>query len=170
MLEEMIIEYGAFKTGKFTLASGKESDYYVDLRVAITQPEFLHEVAKAMAAHTDDVDIIAGVALSAVPIAAAISLETEKPYLMIRKESKGHGTQKRVEGKLKEGQKVMFVEDTATTAGSLINAIQCVREAGGIVEKALVIVDREEGAAQNLSEAGVKMHSLASIDRLRELS
>jgi len=170
MLEEMMIEYGAFKTGKFTLASGRESDYYVDLRVAITQPEFLSAVAKAMAPYTDDVDIIAGVALSAVPIAAALSLETGKPYLMIRKASKDHGTGKRIEGNLKEGQKVMFVEDTATTAGSLINAIECVREAGGIVKKALVIVDREEGAMENLSSAGVEMHSLASIDRLRELS
>ncbi len=170
MLEKLIIEYGAFKTGKFTLASGRESDYYVDLRVGITQPEFLREVAKAMARHADDADIIAGVALSAVPIAAALSLETGKPYLMIRKASKDHGTGKRIEGNLEPGKKVMFVEDTATTAGSLINAIECVREAGGIVEKAMVIVDREEGARENLSQAGVELHSLASIDRLRELS
>ncbi len=170
MLEEMIVEYGAFKTGKFILASGRESDYYVDLRVGITRPEFLREVARAMAAHMNDIDIIAGVALSAVPIAAALSLETGKPYLMIRKASKGHGTGKRIEGYLEAGKKVIFVEDTATTAGSLINAIECVREAGGIVERALVIVDREEGAGENLSKIGVEMHSLASIDRLRELS
>ncbi len=170
MLEEMIVKLGAFKTGKFTLASGRESDYYVDLRVAITQPDFLKAVAEAMAPHTDGIDRVAGVALSAVPIAAALSLETGKPYLMIRKASKGHGTQKRVEGTIEKGDKVIFVEDTATTAGSLINAIECVREVGGIVEKAIVIVDREEGAAQNLADAGVEMHSLASIDKLREFS
>ena len=83
---------------------------------------------------------------------------------------KGHGTQKRIEGTLNEGNRVLFVEDTTTTAGSLVNAINEVREAGGIVEKAIVIVDREEGARENLSGIGVEMISLASVQELKALA
>ncbi|KYK29580.1 MAG: hypothetical protein AYK23_01570 [Candidatus Proteinoplasmatales archaeon SG8-5] len=170
MLEEEIIESGAFRTGEFTLASGKTSDYYIDLRVAITKPDFLKKVVVAIGKLVSGHDRIAGVELSAVPIAAALSLETGIPYLMVRKGKKDHGTQNLVEGGLSPGDRVLFVEDTATTAGSLVNAIKAVREAGGEVDTAVVIVDREEGAEENLASIGVKMMSLANIAKLRELS
>ena len=170
MLEKMIIDLGAFKTGEFTLASGRKSDYYVDLRKAVTDPEFLTLVAGEIQNFTEGVDRIAGVALGAIPIAAAASIYSTKPFLMIRKESKSHGTQKRIEGTLEKGDKVLFVEDTTTTAGSLIDAIEQVREAGGIVEKAIVIVDREEGARENLAAIQIKLVSLANIDKLKSLS
>ena len=170
MLEEEIVRLGAFKTGEFTLASGRKSDYYVDLRVAITRPDFLRSIVKAMSQHVEGCDRIAGIELGAVPIAAALSLETDKPFLMVRKGAKEHGTGKLVEGELVNGERVLFVEDTTTTAGSLIRGIEAVRELGGIVEKAVVVVDREEGARENLTEKGVELVSLASIDRLKELS
>ena len=170
MLEKMIIDLGAFKTGEFTLASGRKSDYYVDLRKAVTDPEFLTLVAGEIQAFTEGMDRIAGVALGAIPIATAASIYSAKPFIMIRKSTKTHGTQKRIEGILEEGDKVLFVEDTTTTAGSLIDVIQCVREAGGVVEKAIVIVDREEGARENLAEIQVDLHSLADIGKLKSLS
>ena len=166
-LEKMIVELGAFKTGEFTLASGKKSDYYVDLRVAITRPEFLKMVAERMSRYTGDCDKIAGVELSAVPIAAALALEVGKPFLMVRKKAKEHGTGKVVEGVLAHDDKVVFVEDTATTAGTLVKAILAVREAGGVVDKALIIVDRKEGAAENLAAIGVEAISLIDVDDLR---
>lgn len=170
MLEEEIIRAGAFKLGDFTLASGRKSDYYVDLRSVTTRPELLGKVAKAMAKHTGKPDKIAGVELGAIPIATALSLETGIPFLMVRKQKKDHGAGKLVEGDLKPGEKVLFVEDTVTTAGSLIKAIEAVRELGGVVEKALVIVDREEGAMKNLAAIRVEMVSIASIAKLRECS
>lgn len=170
MLEEEIVGLGAFRTGNFTLASGKTSDYYVDLRVAITKPDFLKKVAQAMSQHTCDCQKIAGIELSAVPIAAALSLETGMPYLMVRKERKEHGAAKLIEGELAAGDKVLFVEDTVTTAGSLVKAINAVRKAGGEVNLAIAIVDRQEGAKDNLDKIGVKLISLASIERLRELA
>jgi orotate phosphoribosyltransferase len=170
MLEEDIIESGAFRTGEFTLASGKTSDYYIDLRVAITKPDFLKKVVVAIGKLVSGHDRIAGVELSAVPIAAALSLETGIPYLMVRKGRKDHGAQRMIEGDLSPGDRVLFVEDTVTTAGSLVNAINAVRDAGGEVDTAVVIVDREEGAAENLASNNVKMVSLASIAKLRELS
>jgi orotate phosphoribosyltransferase len=170
MLEEEIVRLGAFKTGEFTLASGRKSDYYIDLRVAITKPAFLTKVAKAMSQHIGDCQRVAGVELGAVPIAAAISQESDIPYLMVRKDRKDHGAENLIEGELVPGDRVLFVEDTVTTAGSLIKAIQAVRELGGEVETAVVIVDRKEGAEQNLTSIDVKLFSLASIARLKELT
>lgn len=170
MLEEDIIKAGAFKLGDFTLASGRKSDYYVDLRAVTTRPELLRKVAQSMKPHVGVCDKIAGVELGAIPIAVALSLETGIPFLMVRKQKKDHGAGKLVEGELHPGDRVLFVEDTVTTAGSLIRAIAAVRELGGVVEKAIVIVDREEGAGQNLAEIGVGMISIASIGKLRQLA
>jgi orotate phosphoribosyltransferase len=170
MLEEEIIESGAFRTGEFTLASGRTSDYYIDLRVAITKPDFLKKVVLSISPLVEGHDRIAGVELSAVPIAAALSLETGIPFLMVRKGKKDHGAQRMIEGDLSPGDRVLFVEDTVTTAGSLVNAINAVREAGGVVETAVVIVDREEGAKENLISIGVKLIPLADLSRLRELA
>jgi len=170
MLEEEIVKAGAFKMGEFTLASGRKSDYYVDLRSVTTRPELLRKVAQAMAKHIGECDKIAGVELGAVPIAAALSLETGIPFLMVRKQMKGHGTGRLVEGSMVPGDKVVFVEDTVTTAGSLVRAINAIREHGGIVERALVIVDREEGATETLTGIGVSMFSIASIGKLKQIA
>lgn len=168
MLEEEIVKAGAFKLGDFTLASGRKSDYYVDLRAVTTNPESLKKVATALTEHVSGYQKIAGVELGAIPIATALSLETGIPFLMVRKQKKDHGAGKLVEGALAAGEKVIFVEDTVTTAGSLIKAISAVRELGGVVETAIVIVDREEGARGALAAINVKLISLASIDKLRE--
>ena len=167
MLEEEIVNAGAFKLGNFTLASGRKSDYYVDLRAVTTNPEPLKKVAVAMAEHVSGCQKIAGVELGAIPIATALSLETGIPFLMVRKQKKDHGAGKLVEGALAAGEKVLFVEDTVTTAGSLIKAINAVRELGGLVDTAIVIVDREEGAREALAAIDVKLISLASIEKLR---
>ena len=167
MLEKEIVNAGAFKVGDFTLASGRKSDYYVDLRAVTTNPQPLKKVAVAMAEHVSGSNKIAGVELGAIPIATALSMETGIPFLMVRKQKKDHGAGKLVEGALAAGEKVLFVEDTVTTAGSLIKAINAVRELGGIVETAIVIVDREEGAREALTAIDVKLISLASIRRLK---
>ena len=170
MLEKEIVHAGAFKLGDFTLASGRKSDYYVDLRAFITNPGNLRRVTEAMGQHIGDADKIAGVELGAVPIATALALETNLPYIMVRKQRKEHGRGKVVEGELAQGDRVLFVEDTVTTAGSLIKAIEEVRGLGGTVEKALVVVDREEGAKEALEAIGVQLISIASISRLREFA
>ncbi len=113
------------KFGKFTLASGKESDYYVNMKMAITNPEILKQVAKIVANQIidDKIDKIAGPALGAVPIATAISLESSIPMLMIRKAKKGYGTAKLIEGELVEGDSVVVVEDVTTTGVPLLKQL-----------------------------------------------
>lgn len=165
MLKKKLEECGAVKYGEFTLTSGKKSNYYVDIKLASTNPDVLKTIAERMAAHVDG-DKIAGMELGAVPLATAVSLETGLPFLMIRKEKKGHGTGSRIEGELEKGEKVVVVEDVTTTGGSSVETVNVLREAGAIVEKVLVVVDREEGAEEALKEIDVELIPLVSAEEL----
>lgn len=151
--------------GKFTLSSGKESDYYVNMKMAITDPNILELIAKIISSEIieDKVDKIAGPALGAVPIATAVSLESKIPMLMVRKEKKGYGTAELIEGNLLEGDSIVIVEDVATTGNSLLKAIKALEENGGVIKKAFVIVDRNEGALENLKKEGIQLEPLLSI-------
>ena len=151
--------------GKFILSSGIESDYYVDMKKAITDPKILLCVSKIIVDKIKDekIDRIAGPALGAVPIATAVSLHSGIPMLMIRKSKKGYGTSKLVEGELHEDDKVVVVEDVTTTGNSLIKAIEAVFDNGGNISRAFVVVDREEGAKNNLKSHGVILEALVSI-------
>ena len=163
-LIEILKENKVFEEGDFTLASGKKSNYYVNMKRAITNPVILSEIAQLIDERIDDdVDKIAGPALGAVPIATAVSLESKKPLLMIRKEKKGYGTSKLIEGDLDEGDKVILVEDVTTTGGSLLKAINAVVDNGGVVKKAFVVVDREEGAMETFANEGIELEPLISV-------
>lgn len=159
-LIEGMIECGALRFGDFTLTSGKKSNYYVDVKLAVTQPELLRAIAHALAPLSTGCDKIAGVELGAVPIAVAVSMETNIPYIMIRKERKEHGTQRPFEGVLERGEEVLFVEDVVTTGGTLVRAIGSLRSMGAIVSKVACVVDREEGGLEALRYAGVDLHSI----------
>jgi len=164
-LIDILKENQVFKTGKFTLSSGKESDYYIDMKKAITEPNILKTIAELInqAISTDNIDKVAGPALGAVPIATAISLQSNIPLLMIRKEKKGYGTSKLIEGELNEGDNVIVVEDVTTTGGSLIKAIKAIQENGGIVKKAFVVVDREEGAFYEFEKENIIFEPLITV-------
>lgn len=157
------------KFGKFTLSSGRESDFYVDMKKAITDPEILSQVAKIIShiIQDDEIDLVAGPALGAVPIATAVALHSGIPMLMIRKAKKGYGTSKLIEGELKEGNRVIVVEDVTTTGNSLLKAVRAVQDNGGVVERTFVIVDREEGAVEHLKKEGVILEPLVSISDVR---
>ena len=164
-----LIACGAVQFGDFTLASGKKSDYYVDIKRAATRPDLLREIARRMAGHVKGYDRLAGVELGAVPIAAAVSLQSDVPYLIVRKEAKEHGTKRSFEGELRVGDRVVFVEDVVTTAGTLRKAVEGLRAAGAVVDRAVAVVDREEGGADNVRSAGVELVSLLTARDLRTL-
>src|SRR3989454_5458012 len=153
---------GALRFGTFTLTSGKTSSYYIDIKRAVTRPELLRMIADAMAPYARSVDRIAGVELGAVPIAAAVSLASGKPFLMVRKASKEHGTKKEFEGDLNRGDRVLFVEDVVTTGGTLRRAIERLRGHGAVIEDCVCVVDREEGGKLLLAEISVRLHALVS--------
>ncbi|MEE9115560.1 MAG: orotate phosphoribosyltransferase [Thermoplasmata archaeon] len=164
----MLTSCGAIQYGTFTLASGKESSYYVDMKKAITEIPILKKVSEIMAPYIGPSDKIGCVEMGAVPIAVALALQTERPYIIIRKEPKEHGTQKAFEGEILTGESVIFVEDVTTTGGSLVRAINLIRDSGGVIEKALVIVDREEGAAENLGNIGVELIPLVRASEIKQ--
>ena len=160
-LINLLKENGVFLKGDFTLSSGKKSDYYINMKKAITDPEILSTIAKLItkSISEDNIDKVAGPALGAVPIATAVSLESEIPLLMIRKEKKGYGT-----SKLIEGDDVIVVEDVTTTGGSLLKAIKAIQDNGGNVKRAFVVVDRQEGAIEAFDSEGVKLEPLITVD------
>ncbi|WP_414469467.1 orotate phosphoribosyltransferase [Methanobacterium sp. ACI-7] len=170
-LIELLTQKEVVKFGKFILSSGKESDYYVNMKMAITDPRILKAIAITVSSQIEgeEIDKIAGPALGAVPIATAISLESRIPMLMIRKAKKGYGTSKLIEGDLAKGDSIIVVEDVTTTGNSLLKAIKAIEENGGNVKRAVVVVDRDEGAKENLEEEGIKLEPILSINDFKTL-
>lgn len=161
----LLKENQVVKYGKFTLSSGRESSYYVDMKRAITDPTILNKIAELITEKIADekIDKLAGPALGAIPIVTAVSLESTIPMLMIRKSKKDYGTSELIEGDLNEDDLVVVVEDVTTTGNSLIKAIQAVSANGGLVKRAFVVVDREEGAIENLKNEGIELEPLVTV-------
>lgn len=167
-LLESLVACGALEYGEFTLTSGRKSSYYVDIKKAITRPDILRTIASAIAPYASTADRIAGVELGAVPIAAAVALEADRPYVIVRKDPKGHGTRRGFEGELNPGDRVLFVEDVVTTGGTLSAAIERIRGAGATVSDAVAVVDRGEGGRNALGSIGVTLHPLLDARDLLE--
>lgn len=162
------------KTGTFTLASGATSDFYVDARQTTLNGRGAAVVARLVRQRLKpEVAAVGGMTLGADPIAcatAALSADSEHPVdaFLIRKEAKGHGTGRRVEGlaSVPAGTKVCIVEDTTTTGGSLLKAVAAAEEAGLEVVQCLTVVDREEGAAEAIAAAGYALEALTTRTQL----
>ncbi len=169
-LKESLKACHALQYGDFTLASGKHSKYYIDIKRASTVPGVLSIIAEEMETEMKrrglKVDMIAGVVLGSVPLAVALSLRTGIPYVMVRKEKKDHGTGKLIEGALEEGMRVLVVEDVVTSAGSSAEAVAVLRNAGGKVDFVLAVIDRQEGGMARLAEIGVELMPLLTAEEV----
>ncbi|UPV75794.1 orotate phosphoribosyltransferase [Halorussus limi] len=166
--EELIAalrEADAVKYGEFELSHGGTSDYYVDKYLFETDPRCLELIAGAFAERVGEKKL-AGVALGGVPLVAVTSVETGNPYVIARKQQKDYGTANLVEGRLDEGEEVVVLEDIATTGQSAADAVEALRDAGATVNRVLVVVDREEGAAENLADYDVELESLLTASEL----
>jgi orotate phosphoribosyltransferase len=155
----------AVQFGKFELSSGGTSEYYVDKYLFETDPTCLRAIAEAFAERVGDAKL-AGVALGAVPLVAATSMVGTNEYVIVRKSAKEYGTGNRIEGRFETGEEVVVLEDIATTGGSALSAVEALRKAGVVVNTVLVVVDREEGARENLAEADVELESLVTASDL----
>jgi orotate phosphoribosyltransferase len=164
-ITSLIEESGAIKHGKFKLSNGSLTDYYIDKYHFETQPEILDAIVTEIASMLEgsDVDMIAGPELGAVPLVTAVSLQTGIPAVFIRKGEKHYGTQARVEGTLEKGQRVAIVEDVTTTGNTILESASVVEEIGGLPERLIVVVDRNEGAIENVREAGHELEYLVQI-------
>jgi orotate phosphoribosyltransferase len=162
----------AYLEGDFVLRSGRRSRYYLDKYLFETRPDLLGPVGEALAAaiaeFEPEADRLAGPELGAVALAAAASLSSGVPFLIVRKEAKGYGTGKRLEGALEEGELVCLIEDVVTSAGAAVEAVEALREAGLTVRTAVCVVDREEGGADALARVGVRLRPLFRASELLE--
>jgi len=173
---EFIKEFSTFlmqkeiiKFGDFTLASGKKSSYYVDLRLVPSYPhQFRIMIKKLQNNIAEDIGLDSFDSLVSVPtggliIASALAIEIVKPLIYVRSKPKDYGTTKSVEGQIHKGMRVVMIDDVATTGGSVVNAIKSLKDANITIEDAYVIVNRMEGAEEALKELGVKLHSLTNV-------
>jgi orotate phosphoribosyltransferase len=162
------LKKAAYLEGDFTLRSGKKSKYYLDKYLFETQPELLRELGRRFAKYVHDgIDRIAGAELGAIALAAATSLETGKPFVIVRNSKKaGYGTGKLIEGRLEHGDRVLVVEDICTSGGQAIEAMRALTAAGAIVDKLVVVIDRQEGGRANVEEAGYTFDSLLTSEDL----
>jgi orotate phosphoribosyltransferase len=165
------------RLGKFTLASGRESDLYLNLKPTMMDPRGARLCAEAFLARVPPgTDYVGGIEMGAVPVIASLAAVsdiagTPVKTFFVRKAPKDHGTREVVEGlaagETLDGKRVLVTDDVATTGGSVIKAIEAARAAGAIVTDALVIVDRQEGGTENLAALGVTLHSVFVGDQLR---
>jgi len=163
------------KRGQFTLASGKQSEYYIDARLTTMSPEGLSLIGPLALSELREsgwaVDAIGGLTLGADPIAYAVSYASAafgKPLraFTVRKEAKSHGTGRQIEGPFRAGDRVAVIEDVITTGGSALRAIEAVRTARGTVAGVLALVDRGEGGRQAIEQAGIAVISLVTAAEL----
>ena len=159
--------------GKVTLASGREADYYVDMRRVTLDGVASPLVGRVMNELVSDLDFdaVGGLTLGADPVATAMlhARAAEGGRLdvfVVRKEAKAHGMQRRIEGTEVAGRRVLVVEDTSTTGGSALTAVDAVREAGGEVVAVAVVVDRNTGSAERVQEAGLEYRYAVGLDDL----
>ncbi|MCI4362290.1 MAG: orotate phosphoribosyltransferase [Thermoplasmata archaeon] len=166
-LAKDLFDSQAVQFGSFTLTSGQTSDVYVDVKRAATDPGRLKRIAERLARHVGDAERLAGMELGAVPLVVALALEVGRPYAIVRKSARTHGTGRRVEGDIPPGARVLVVEDVTTTGGSVVETVGLLREAGARVDRVVCVVDRQQGAAERLAAVDVRLVPLITLEELR---
>lgn len=176
---KILNKIGAIEFGIFKLTSGKISPYYIDLRTVPSFPDAFQKICSLYVKLIEDeigkenFERIAGVPTAGISFASVVAYHLKKPFLYVRKEEKPHGRQRRVEGVLMPGDRVILLDDLITTGKSLINAARAIRAEGGVVEHAVVLLDREEEGKENLEREGIRLHALMkaseAADKLYEI-
>jgi orotate phosphoribosyltransferase len=166
---KILNKIGALQFGTFKLTSGKISPYYIDLRVVPSFPDAFQKVCNFYTNFVkekigvENFDRVAGIPVAGIPFAALIAYNMKKPFLYIRKGVRLHGRQRRIEGVLAPGDRVLLVDDLITTGLSLRRAAKAITAEGGVVKDAVVLLDREEGGEEKLRKSGIRLHALLCI-------
>ena len=161
--------------GNFTLTSGKNSSYYVDLRLIPSYPHQFRKMIKNLQnlivekTGLDDFDCLASVPTGGLVVTSALAIEIVKPLIYVRSKPKEHGTTKSIEGKISAGMKVVMIDDVMTTGTSVLNGINQLKEAGLLVSDLYVIINRLEGGDKALSDIGVQTHQLTDILEITDI-
>jgi len=170
-----LYENNIIRFGNFTLASGKNSSYYVDLRLIPSYPHQFRKMIKNLQnlivekTGLNDFDCLASVPTGGLVVTSALAIEIVKPLIYVRSKPKEHGTAKSIEGKISARMKVVMVDDVVTTGTSVLNGINQLKEAGLLVSDLYVIINRLEGADKALSDIGVQTHQLTDILEITDI-
>jgi orotate phosphoribosyltransferase len=170
-IASFLLKTNGLQFGVFKLTNGKESPYYIDLRTIASFPRHFRLTIGALRDKIAttiglEFDSLGSIPTSGLVFGSALAYEIVKPLIYVRKEPKGHGITKMIEGYLKPGGKVLVVDDVATTGMSTSSAVDIIRSNGGVVENVLVIVSRLEGAEESLRQKGVNFISLTTIEEI----
>ncbi len=171
-MAKILTNIDAVKFGLFKLSSGKVSPYYIDLRIVPSFPDAYRDICDFYAEQITaqiglkNFDRIAGIPIAGMPFASQIAYNLKKPFLYIRKGVRTHGRERRVEGVLVSGDRVLLVDDLVTTGLTLAKAAEAVRAEGGVVTEAVAFLDREEGGKEKLETKGIKLHALLKISEI----
>jgi len=171
-MAKILHKIDALKFGLFKLTSGKVSPYYIDLRIVPSFPDTFRQIcdfydeAITTQLGLKNFDRVAGVPIAGIPFASQIAYNLKKPFLYVRKGVRLHGRQRRVEGILVSGDRVLLVDDLVTTGLTLKKAAEAVTAEGGIVTKAVALLDREEGGKEKLAKSGIQLHALLKISEV----
>ena len=160
----------AFLEGDFVTRAGKKTSYYIDKYLLETQPDILDAITTEIANRLPDpdtYDIIAAPELGAVPLAAVLSVKAKKPYVIVRKASKEYGTAKLIEGGFEKGQRAVLVEDVLTTGGAAMRACEILLDNDISIVKLFGIINREEGAIENIQAKGWDVEALITTTDLK---
>jgi uridine monophosphate synthetase len=167
---------GAIKFGSFKLKSGILSPIYIDLRVTISYPKILKQVADLMwqrVTHSQNkpsFELICGVPYTALPFAVSLSMDHDVPLLIRRKEGpKEYGTKKSVEGVFQRGQECLVVEDLVTSGGSVLEVVEALREEGLVIKDVVVFLDREQGALKEIQKHDLRFHSVFKFSEMLQI-
>jgi orotate phosphoribosyltransferase len=176
---EILNNIGALQFGTFKLTSGKISPYYIDLRIVPSFPDAFKEVCNFYVNFIksdigmENFERVAGIPVAGMPFASLIAYSIGKPFLYVRKGVRLHGRQRRIEGVLAPGDRVLLIDDLITTGLSLRQAAKAIVAEGGVVSDVVVLLDREEGGTEKLQKSGIKLHALLNISeivtKLREI-
>jgi orotate phosphoribosyltransferase len=169
---KILNKIGALQFGAFKLTSGKISPYYIDLRIVPSFPDAFQKICEFYVdfikkeIQIGNFERIAGIPVAGIPFASLIAYSLKKPFLYIRKGVRLHGRQRRIEGILAPGDRILLVDDLITTGISLRNAAKAIIAEGGVVTDAAVLLDREEGGREKLDKSGMKLHALLNISEI----
>ena len=169
----ILLRTDSLRFGTFKLASGILSPYYVDLRLLPSHPDVFRKTISFYSSILEGGRVvrfqrIAGVPTGGIAYGAVLAYTLQKPFLYVRKEVKEHGRGRRVEGLLLPGEKVLVLDDVATTGKNIIEAVEAIRAEGGLVEDALVLLDRQQGSRATLKEIGVELPAFTTMRRIAD--
>jgi len=165
---------GALKFGAFKLTSGRMSPYYIDLRIVPSFPEAFRRICGLyLRIITEDLGVtiferIAGIPTAGIPFASLVAYQLKKPFLYIRPRARLHGRERRVEGIMMPGDRILLIDDLITTGRSLRKAAEAIRSEGGVVTDAVVLLDREEGGKERLAKDNITLHYLLKASEAAE--